>query len=146
MRAAASLTFCTAGSSNPIKIAINLPANAKQQNLIDQQKQIINNLEYDIARANRLKLIGLQLIPNSVNLIKQKSMEEKINELIKKELEKKEKDKNDSEIMEKITKLLKLKSLNINNKKSSKKKSSKKKSKKKSSKKKSKKKSSKKNH
>jgi hypothetical protein len=115
----------------------------KIYHIVDNRNNLLNSLEYDIARANRLKLIGLQLIPQNNNADNQKKLEEKVNELIKKELEKKEKEKNDNDILAKVANLLKVKPLDgvskKSKKKNSKKKGSKKKSKKKNSKKKSKK-------
>jgi hypothetical protein len=113
-----------------IKPDIKSQTTKKIYHIIDNQNNILNNLEYDIARANRLRLIGLQLIPQNNNADNQKKLEEKVNELIKKELEKKEKEKNDNAILEKVANLLKVKPLVVVSKSAKKKKVSKKKSKK----------------
>ena len=52
------------------------------------QAQYNNMQEYDNAKERRLRLLGLDLLPYYSDNYKRQSMEEKVNELIKKELQK----------------------------------------------------------
>jgi hypothetical protein len=111
----------------------------ERRSIAAAQAQLQANRSYDTTKENRLRLLGSQLIPTYSDLYYKNKVEDKINELIKKELTKEttsSKEKTDSEML-KLVKTLIRKSAP----KKSKKKSAKKKSKKKSVKKKPKKKS-----
>ena len=106
------------------------------------QSQLRSNREYDTIKENRLRLLGSRLIlPEYSDLYYRKKVEDKINELIKKELVKEttsDKPKTDNEMIKLVKTLIKkFSSAKTSKKKSAKKKSAKKKpSKKKSAKKK----------
>jgi hypothetical protein len=88
------------------------------------------NTLYDIARAHKLRELGIKLLPEHFNTSSKSQLEEKVTELIKKELIKEglsSVDKTDEELMKLVRNLISKSS----KKKSSKKKSSKKKSSKK---------------
>jgi hypothetical protein len=111
------------------------------------QEQYDSRREYDNAKERRLRLLGLDLLPYYSDDYKRQSMEEKVNELIKKELQKELTSTQkipDSEMMKLVKTLIKKSVSKKKPKKNSKKKNSKKKNSKKKPKKNSKKKNSKK--
>lgn len=87
----------------------------------------VNDLrDYDNVKENRLISLGLRLLPNYSDIYRKQTMEEKVNDLIKKELQKETtsvKTKSDTDLMNLVKTLIK----NSTSKKKSKKKSAKKK-------------------